>query len=40
MGARGREYVRDNFLSTRELTDWLQLFSDLQKDATRSKPAR
>jgi len=40
MGARGREHVRNNFLSTRELTDWLQLFSDLQEDATRSKPAR
>jgi hypothetical protein len=30
MGARGREQVRDNFLSTRELEDWLTLFGDLR----------
>jgi hypothetical protein len=30
MGAQGREHVRDNFLSTRELEDWLRLFGDLR----------
>jgi trehalose synthase len=30
MGAQGREHVRDNFLSTRELEDWLRLFGELQ----------
>ena len=29
MGAAGREHVRENFLSTRELEDWLRLFRDL-----------
>ncbi len=29
MGRRGREHVRHNFLSTRELEDWLRLFNDL-----------
>ncbi|HEY8216740.1 MAG TPA: glycosyltransferase [Acidimicrobiia bacterium] len=29
MGAEGREHVRANFLSTRELEDWLVLFSEL-----------
>ena len=29
MGAEGRSHVRDNFLSTRELEDWLRLFRDL-----------
>lgn len=29
MGAAGREHVRQNFLSTRELEDWLRLFNDL-----------
>jgi trehalose synthase len=29
MGAHGREHVRHSFLSTRELEDWLRLFSDL-----------
>jgi trehalose synthase len=29
MGAAGREYVRQHFLSTRELEDWLHLFRDL-----------
>jgi trehalose synthase len=30
MGAQGREHVRDNFLSTRELEDWLRLFGNLR----------
>jgi trehalose synthase len=30
MGADGREHVRANFLSTRELEDWLNLFSELR----------
>jgi trehalose synthase len=29
MGARGKEHVRNNFLSTRHLRDYLQLFTDL-----------
>ena len=29
LGAQGREHVRDNFLSTRELEDWLRLFREL-----------
>ncbi len=29
MGEAGREYVRRSFLSTRELEDWLRLYSDL-----------
>jgi trehalose synthase len=29
MGAAGREHVRANFCSTRELEDWLRLFQDL-----------
>jgi trehalose synthase len=29
MGAAGREHVRDNFLSTRELEDWLGLLKSL-----------
>jgi len=29
MGAQGREHVRENFLSTRELEDWLSLFGGL-----------
>jgi trehalose synthase len=29
MGAEGRIHVRDSFLSTRELEDWLRLFGDL-----------
>jgi trehalose synthase len=32
MGSQGQEYVRDNFLSTRELEDWLVLFSELAGD--------
>lgn len=38
MGVQGREYVRDNFLSTRELKDWLSLFGDLRDDAPRPAP--
>jgi len=30
MGAQGREHVRDNFLCTRELEEWLQLFAKLR----------
>ncbi len=30
LGAQGREYVRDNFLSTRELEDWLRLLTELR----------
>jgi trehalose synthase len=30
MGAVGREHVRKNFLSTRELEDWLRLFTELR----------
>jgi trehalose synthase len=30
MGAAGREHVRRNFLSTRELEDWLRLFTELR----------
>ena len=29
MGASGQEHVRENFLSTRELEDWLRLFGTL-----------
>jgi trehalose synthase len=35
MGAQGRDHVRGNFLATRELDDWLQLFSTLSEDASR-----
>ena len=30
MGKTGREHVRRQFLSTRELEDWLRLFNELQ----------
>jgi len=30
MGAQGREHVRGNFLSTRELEDWLRLMGELR----------
>jgi trehalose synthase len=30
MGRYGRETVRKQFLSTRELEDWLRLYSELQ----------
>ncbi len=29
MGAAGRDLVRDNFLTTREVADWLRLFTEL-----------
>jgi trehalose synthase len=31
LGSQGREHVRENFLSTRELEDWLTLFGTLRK---------
>ena len=30
LGTQGKEHVRENFLSTRELENWLQLFGDLR----------
>ena len=36
MGAQGREHVRQNFLSTRELTDWLRLFTTLAEESSHS----
>lgn len=30
MGSQGKEHVREHFLSTRELEDWLRLLTDLQ----------
>ncbi|MEX1009084.1 MAG: glycosyltransferase [Acidimicrobiia bacterium] len=30
LGTQGREHVRNNFLSTRELEDWLRLFTELR----------
>jgi trehalose synthase len=30
MGSQGREHVRENFIATRELEDWLRLFTELQ----------
>ena len=33
MGTAGREHVRSEFLSTRELEDWLRLFTDLRDGA-------
>ena len=30
MGRAGKEYVRQRFLSTRELEDWLRLFGELR----------
>jgi trehalose synthase len=30
LGTQGKEHVRENFLSTRELEDWLELFGDLR----------
>ena len=38
MGAQGREYVRDNFLCTRELEDWLRLFTDLRDELAVPSP--
>jgi hypothetical protein len=31
LGMQGREHVRENFLSTRELDDWLTLFTQLRE---------
>jgi hypothetical protein len=31
MGEQGREHVRENFLATRELNDWLTLFGSLSE---------
>jgi trehalose synthase len=39
-GAHGQEHVRDNFLSTRELEDWLRLFGDLKAEAPRAQTGR
>jgi trehalose synthase len=36
MGAQGREHVRENFLSTRELDDWLTLFGNLGEGTARA----
>ncbi len=36
MGAQGREHVRKNFLSTRELEDWLRLFGELRDGPART----
>jgi trehalose synthase len=36
MGIQGREHVRENFLCTRELEDWLTLFGRLRSDDPRS----
>jgi trehalose synthase len=30
MGSQGKEHVRANFLSTRELEDWLRLLTELR----------
>jgi trehalose synthase len=38
MGVQGREHVRKNFLSTRELEDWLSLFGELRDDTPRPAP--
>lgn len=38
MGAQGREYVRESFLSTRELEDWLVLFGRLSDGRAGSGP--
>ena len=38
MGQQGREHVRDNFLSTRELQDWLTLLGQLRGDPPRVAP--
>jgi trehalose synthase len=31
MGAQGMEHVRENFLATRELEDWLRLLAELRE---------
>jgi hypothetical protein len=33
MGAQGRDHVRENFLATRELNDWLTLFTSLSEES-------
>jgi trehalose synthase len=38
MGVQGREWVRENFLSTRELEDWLVLFGRLSDGSAGSGP--
>ena len=38
LGAQGREHVRENFLSTRELEDWLRLFGELRAHDRRLAP--
>jgi trehalose synthase len=38
MGVQGREHVRENFLSTRELEDWLVLFGRLSDGRTVTAP--
>jgi trehalose synthase len=40
MGAQGREHVRDNFLATRELEDWLTLFTQLAEEKPRTADRR
>ncbi len=39
MGENGREYVRQNFLSTRELIDWLTLFNGLSESTGAAPPS-
>ena len=38
LGAQGREHVRENFLSTRELEDWLPLFTEPASRDARHAP--
>ena len=40
MGEQGREHVRENFLSTRELRDWLSLFGQLKSGAAIASPSK
>jgi trehalose synthase len=37
MGMQGKELVRDEFLSTRELADWLRLFGSLSEESGRPR---
>ena len=39
MGAQAREFVRGEFLSTRELADWLRLLADLGPSVQTMEPA-
>lgn len=39
MGARGRAHVRQNFLATRELEDYLQLFASLSGSSAQRRVA-